>query len=477
MRFVGRERELGTLESLYKTASFQMPVVYGRRRVGKTSLLNEFIKGKRGVVFTARETSAKENLGSLSRALYSLASNRAGGDDIDAGSVFTSFEAAFERLFQLSLHERVVFVIDEYPYLAQSDPSVSSVLQSIIDREKDVSQLFLVLCGSSMSFMEHQVLGHQSPLYGRRTAQIKVDPFDIFDSADLISTDAQSAVGWYGMVGGIPLYLDQYDTALDIQGNMSRNLLRRDSFLFGEPDSYLMQELRDPSTYNAIITTIASGVGRLSEIADTAGVSRGSLPAYLGTLEELGVVRRDEPVFDANRKKVRYRICDNLFRFWYRFVPRYLTPLEAGMNDDIAALITAEHLSTYLGASFEEVCRQWLVRGMGTDDIPLILKLGRWWGADPRESKEAEIDIAAACDDGSVILGECKWRNRLCDAEVVERLVYRSELIAGEDKRLMVFSKSGFTEQAYARAEEEGVRMIALSEMGISPVKSEDVVL
>lgn len=468
MPFVGRERELRALEHLYETGTFQMPVIYGRRRVGKTSLINKFIEGKRAAVFTARESSARENLVALSKAVAELSQ----GDDLAAIDapvpVFESFDAAFEQVFRIARTRRVVFVIDEYPYLAQSYRPVSSLLQAKIDGEKNESGLYLVLCGSSMSFMEHQVLGYQSPLYGRRTAQIKVEPFDMFDSAKLLRGFAgEDAVAWYGMVGGVPLYIEQCDTSATLEENMAQNLLRVDSFLYGEPDSYLQQELRDPAMYNAITRAVATGIGKPSEIADAAGIEGAAVTGYLKSLMELGVVRKEQPVVDANRKKVRYRVADNLFRFWYRFVPPYATPLQAGRHEEIARLIEERHLSTYLGPTFEEVCRQWLLRVMGGPQVPLILNIGRWWGNDPGRREQAEIDIVALCDEGEVLFAECKWREKPTDADVLETLEYRSRLIPADGRLLFAFSKSGFTDACRARADAIGATLISLPEMGL----------
>lgn len=468
MPFVGRERELQTLERLYETGAFQMPVIYGRRRVGKTSLINRFIESKPAAVFTAQESSAKENLAALSRAVAELSQ----GDDLAAfdapAPVFESFDAAFEQVFRLARKRRIVFVIDEYPYLAQSYRPVSSLLQAKIDAEKDESGLYLVLCGSSMSFMEHQVLGYQSPLYGRRTAQIKVEPFDVFDSSKLLDGFSdEDVVAWYGMTGGVPLYLEQCDTSATLEENMAQNLLRVDSFLYGEPDSYLQQELRDPAMYNAITRAVASGIGRPSEIADAAGIETAAVTGYLRSLMELGVVRKEQPVVDANRKKVRYRIADNLFRFWYRFVPQYATPLQAGRQEEIARLIEDRHLTTYLGPTFEEVCGQWLLREMGGSRVPLILDIGRWWGNDPERREQAEIDIVALCDGGEAIFAECKWRERLTDADVLETLEHRSRLIPADKRKLFVFSKSGFTEACRVRAEAIGAVLVSLDDMEI----------
>ncbi|RDB64692.1 hypothetical protein C1878_02320 [Gordonibacter sp. 28C] len=469
MPFVGRERELGTLEQLYKAGTFQMPVIYGRRRVGKTSLINRFIEGKPAVVFTAQESSAKENLIALSRAIAELSQND-GIAALDAPvPVFESFDAAFEQIFRIGRKRRIVFVIDEYPYLAQSHRPVSSLLQAKIDREKSDSKLYLILCGSSMSFMEHQVLGYQSPLYGRRKAQIKVQPFDVFDSAKLLDGMlAEDVVAWYGVVGGIPLYLEQYEPSLSLEENMAENLLRVDSFLYGEPDSYLQQELRDPAMYNAITRAVASGIGKSSEIADAAGIEAAAATGYLKSLMELGVICKEQPVVDANRKKVRYRIADNLFRFWYRFVPQYATPLQAGRQREIARLVSERHLSTYLGPMFEDVCRQWLLREMGSTRVPLILDVGRWWGNDPVRREQAEIDIVALCDEGEILFAECKWREKPTDVDVLETLERRSLLIPAGKRLLFVFSKSGFTEACRSRAEELGAILVSLDEMELS---------
>ena len=176
--FVGRQSELESLETAYQKGSFQFAVVYGRRRVGKTSLLRAFTQDKHSVnFFTGQQAVASENLALLSREMLGNSA---------AGAAFPSIQVALESVFERAKAEQVILVIDEYPYLAESDPGVSSCLQTLIDRHKDKSNLFLVLCGSSMSFMEHQVLGHQSPLYGRRTMQLRIDPFVVFDVAQML---------------------------------------------------------------------------------------------------------------------------------------------------------------------------------------------------------------------------------------------------------------------------------------------------
>lgn len=492
MQFVGRKRELESLNRLYAQNSFQMPIIYGRRRVGKTSLINQFVNDKPTIFFSARETSAKENLVALSQAIASFERSNAsvnGGDDCgmharnvaetdtvqraanaftnESFPVFQSFEAAIAHVFSLAQDRRIVFVIDEYPYLAQSDSSISSILQHAIDHRSESNRLFLVLCGSSMSFMEHQVLGYKSPLYGRRTAQLKVEPFSICQASQLLcGTSLEEIVAWYGIAGGIPLYLAQFDQMLSLEQNLARNVLRVDSFLFGEPDAFLQQELREPARYNAVIQAIAQGEGILSNIADVAGMDRTAVSGYLKSLIELGVIRREVPVIDANKKKVRYTLADNLFRFWYRFVPRYLTPLQAGKENEIAALIANEFLSTFLGPVFEEVCKQWMIASMGQNGLPLILDIGRWWGTDNERKTQEEIDIVSLCDNNTMICGECKWQTKRTDVDTLQTLKRRASIISkGYTTKLIMFSKSGFTQECIREANTLGCKLISLSDM------------
>lgn len=469
MTFVGRERELCSLEKLYATPGFQMPIVYGRRRVGKTSLLDEFVRDKPTIFFSARETTAQKNLAALSQAIAEMTP---GGPPFPSDSpvpLFASFEDAFAHIFHLAESNKFVFVIDEYPYLAESDRAVSSLLQHAIDHRSPDCQLFLVLCGSSMSFMEHQVLGYKSPLYGRRTAQIKVEPFSITQASLLLDgLSAETIASWYGIVGGIPLYLNQLDHDLSLEENLTANILSTDSFLFGEPSALLQQEVRDPASYNAIIQAIASGAGKPSEIGDASGIAATAVTPYLKVLIELGLLKKERPVVDANKKKVRYALDDNLFRFWHRFVPRYLTPLQAGREKDVGHLIADAHLSTFLGPAFEDICRQWLIAHMGTDDIPLILDIGRWWGTDPSRQEQAEIDIVALGDNNELICGECKWQAKLTDMGVLRTLQHRAQIIAHDRKtRLFLFSKSGFTDECRAAAREIGCTLVALADMEI----------
>lgn len=470
--FVGRKSELTQLEEAYASGKFEMAVVYGRRRVGKTSLINRFVADKPNVYyFTAQETVAQENLELLSEALAG-ARNEVRLAGATPAPVYRTFEEAFEAAFALGREERAVLVIDEYPYLAKSYHGVSSILQTLIDRNKGESRLFLILCGSSMSFMENQVLGEKSPLYGRRTLQVRLQPFDAFDAALMLGCgDPVRAVELYALAGGVPLYLEQLDASLTTERNMAERLLRPGAFLYGEPQSFLLQELASPAGYNAVIGAIASGCARQQEIADRTGLSSSLVAQHLNRLEELRVVERVSPV-PKGKKRVRCRISDNLFRFSYAFTRRYATALESGLAERVAQRIAKDELSAYVGHVFEDVCRQWLVRQMRDGAMDVIpLAVGSWWGTDPQERREEEIDVVVEGADGELVLGECKWNREPVDSSVPGVLKRRSALVSGgSDVQLMLFSKSGFDEELVRRAGQEGnVRLVDVWEMFEGP--------
>ena len=449
--FVGRERELESLQRLYASNSFQFGVVYGRRRVGKTKLLRQFTADKPDVFFfTAHETTLSENLDLLSRELAKTTPD----DQPASYPVFRTLTEAFDEVFHRAASKRLVFVIDEYPYLAQSDPGASSALQALIDANQEDSKLLLILCGSSMTFMEHQVLGKQSPLYGRRTAQLRIDPFTLFDAAKMLpEASPTKAIELYAITGGIPLYLAQLDSAQSVEWNIAEKVFRQDAILYEEPRSYLQQETRSPSAYNSIVTAIAAGYVRPSEICDITRLTSSAVARYLDALIELKVVERVVPMVVRNKKQVIYRVCDNLFRFWFKFVPRYTGTIEAGMGAAVAKRIMQEEFPTFVGPAFENVCRQWLMQEAAQGRLALLPKgIGSWWGTNPSTKREEEIDIVLEGADGELAFGECKWKNSPTDVDVLNQLLERSNLLPGSNKSFFLFSKAGFTEACESKA-------------------------
>ena len=235
--FIGRENELSELERLYATDQFQMPVIYGRRRVGKSTLIRQFVRDKRAVVFTAAESTIEKNLQLFSQSIYAALLPQ-----MKTLPAFGSFEAAFDFLAEQSGAERLVVVIDEYPYLAMADRSISSRLQNYIDNQFGMGKMFLILCGSSMSFMENQVLGYQSPLYGRRTAQFKIMPFDYRTSALFVpSYNLEDKALVYAVTGGVPKYLELFDAGLSVHDNITRLFFNDSGYLYEEPSNLMKQ--------------------------------------------------------------------------------------------------------------------------------------------------------------------------------------------------------------------------------------------
>ena len=460
-RFVGRKRELKKLEELYATEEFQMAVFYGRRRVGKTTLINEFCKGKKTIFCVGIESTEKENLESFSKEVWRSMEQ---GIEMPA---FKDFESLFDYIAKLSEKERMVLVIDEYPYLASASPAVSSILQACIDRKMKDGKLFLILCGSSMSFMEHQVLGYKSPLYGRRTAQFKILPFDYWEAKEMLpGFQEEEQALLYGITGGIPEYLYRIRQDWSVEQNLVDLFFDSSGRLFEEPSNLLKQELRDPSTYNAILTAIAEGHSKLNEIASTVGIASGGCSNLLTSLSELGIITKETPVAETSAKKTIYKITDQMFRFWYRFVGPNTNTITAGYGEQVFQRLVAEQLSDFMGQVFEKMCLDWMVIQQGEGSLPIFFsQIGHWWGGNPKTRKQEEIDIMAV-EKSSAIFGECKWRNEPIDKAVLDKMIVKAEMFHYEKKYIYLFSKSGFTQGCKERAEEcKNVRLIAFREM------------
>lgn len=449
--FIGRENELKTLERLYASNRFEFAVIYGRRRVGKTTLLRHFMQGKEAVYCMGVESNSQQNLENLSQSLWEA------GVFSGVSPTFRTFQDALTYAFERAKKHRLLLVIDEYPYMARAEASLASTLQMLIDRYKETSHLMLILCGSSMSYMEDHVLAYKSPLYGRRTAQMKIQPFDFFTSCQCFSRfSPEDKALAYGLVGGTPQYLCQIDDRLSIRENIENVFLNQDSPLFEEPLNLLKQEVREPAMYNAIITAIAEGATKLSVIASKVGESTSTCSAYIKNLIELGLIEKETPYGEKESKRSIYHLTDHYFRFWYRFIPDNMSLIARGAGE-IAYTRMEPHFSDYMGAVFEDICRQYLWRELIQGKAPLpFASLGRWWGTDPREKKQTEIDIMGAEGTKDALFGECKWRNEDIDLPVLETLVKRSQLFSYMHTHLYLFGKRGFTSGCREAAESMG---------------------
>lgn len=449
--FIGREKELKTLDRLYQSDQFEFVVIYGRRRVGKTALINHFIDDKQAIYFMGVESNEKQNLENFSKSIIEFSSG------IQAETSFSSYQAALEYVFKLAEKERVILAIDEYPYVARSSKSLASTLQMLIDKYKDHSKLMLILCGSSMSYMENHVLAYKAPLYGRRTAQMKILPFDFEECCTYLSRLSDEDKAYiYGIVGGTPQYLLQINDKLSVEDNIKNTYLNPTSFLYEEPLNLLKQEVREPAIYNAIITAVATGHSRMSEISTKVGESTTVCSGYLKNLIDLGIIKKEIPYGEKTSKKSIYSIEDNMFYFWYCFVPDNMSAIARGAATLVYRRIKAQ-LNDYMGRVFEEICVQYLWKLLLEGNIPIeFTSLGRWWGNDPRKRAQTEIDIMGEQDSSSAIFAECKWRNENVDLDVLETLVDRSRLFHYTKMHYFLFSKTGFTKRCMEKAEEMG---------------------
>lgn len=459
--FIGRERELKALEKLYASNKFEFAVIYGRRRVGKTALINQFINGKKAVYFMGVESNAKQNLENFSRSIFEYSSG------IEMENSFLSFQAALEYVFKLAENERLILAIDEYPYVARSSKSLASTLQLLIDKYKETSKLMLILCGSSMSYMEDHVLAYKAPLYGRRTAQMKLLPFDFEETCRYFSDFSEEDKALvYGVVGGTPQYLLQMDDKLSMEDNIKNTYLNPVSFLYEEPVNLLKQEVREPAIYTAIITAIATGASRMSEISNKVGENTNVCSIYMKNLINLGIVQKEIPYGETASRKSVYSIEDNMFRFWYRFVSENNSVIARGAADLVYKRIEPQ-LSDYMGKVFEEICKQYLWKRLLAGTLPIeFTSLGRWWGNDSVEKSQAEIDIMGDQDKNTALFGECKWTNEKVDVGVLKTLIRRSEIFSYKNSYFYLFAKSGFTKGCIEEAGKMGnVELVSYEEM------------
>ncbi len=458
--FIGREQELNTLNKLYRSDKFEFTVIYGRRRVGKTALISKFTKGKDTIFFTGVETNAKQNLDNLSRCIMEY------NTGIIVDSSFASFESALEYVFELAKTKRIVLVIDEYPYVARASKSLASTLQLLIDKNKGSSKLFLILCGSSMSYMEDNVLAYKAPLYGRRTAQLKINPFNFFEACRYFTkfSDIDRALA-YGIVGGTPQYLIQIDDSLSIEENIKNIHLNPSSSIFEEPNNLLKQEVREPAIYNAVITAIATGCSKMNEISNKIDEDTSVCATYIKNLITLGIVKKEAPYGEKASRKTIYSIEDNMFRFSYRFVPENTSIISRGATD-LAYERIAPEIPPYMSSVFEEICRQYLWKLLLENKCTINFSdLGRWWGTNPKTKAQEKIDIMGT-DKNTALFAECKWTNEKVDLGVLEALVERSNLFHYKQKYFYLFAKAGFTKGCMDKAAEMGnVTLVSYADM------------
>jgi len=440
--FVNRVAELSLLEKRFTSGQAEFFVLYGRRRVGKTELLAHFCEGKRAIFFVSDLGSEVSLRTALSSAVNAVLF---GPNQMNA--VYATWEDLFQAIGQAAQTERLIVVLDEFPYLVAAHSPLASILQRVWDQSLKNSQLMLILCGSYIGMMEETVLGYQAPLYGRRTAQYLLEPLQFPDARLFFPAySPEDQVRAYAIYGGTPAYLHTLQARDSLAQNIQDSILTRGSFLYDEVRFVLQQELREPRNYFAILEAIAAGKTRLKEIKQATGID--GAPAYLDTLQQLHLVERRVPVTETQPHKSRrglYRLQDHYLRFWFRYVHPSRSQLERGGAQIILNSQVLPQLDLFTGLAFEEVCRQFFWFSGLSGNLPFApLNIGNWWNADE------EIDLVVL-GEADAMLVECKWASKQVGVDILANLERKADLVqselAGWQIHYGLCSCSGFTSQ------------------------------
>jgi AAA+ ATPase superfamily predicted ATPase len=458
VEFVNREYELGILKSAYEEKASQFIVLYGKRRVGKTTLVKEFARNLPHIYFLADKATEKDQLLAISERIGLLYD-----DEFLLSRGFGSWHEVFRYL---KIKGRVVLIIDEFPYLIEANRAIPSIFQKEWDEELKDSGIYLVLLGSSIGMMETEVLGYKSPLFGRRTGQLLVLPLDFRHARKFFPNKSDDEFMYmYAMLGGTPAYLLKFDPDADLWTNLRNRMLTPDAYLFSEPEFILREELREPRNYFAILRAISLGKTRSGEIINETGFEKNIVGKYLSVLVELKIIEREVPVTETSFEKSKkgiYVIADNFFRFWFNFVFPNKSFIEERELDYLVDKKIKPRLDQFTSLTFETVCRSYTKQGeVGGLKFN---KVGRWW------SKDAEIDIVGLNDDDNVILfAEVKWSSKPVGIDILADLKQKATLVEwgrhGRVEHFALFSRSGYTEEMKRVAEQDGIYLCTLRDV------------
>ena len=451
--FIGREKELESLKEFYDKDGIGMTVIYGRRRIGKSTLISEFIKDKNSIFYTATKVGKNRNLELFSAQVVNYFMH--GLDNIS----FQKIEAVFDFIGKNIGNDKLVLVIDELPYWAEKDEALLSILQKYIDVDWKDKNIKVILCGSALSFMENKVLSEKSPLFGRRDSQLKLEAFNYLEAAKFVPnySNEDKAI-CYGITGGVAKYLSLIDPKKSIDENIIKLFFKTDGYLYDETRNLLTQEFSDISLVNNIIEQIASGENTLNIIASKIGEKDPTILYSLEKLIDVGLVAKKKCITEEkNKKKTRYVLKDHMFKFWYEFIPKATSVIEMGQGAVYYQKIVKPVLHSYMGTVFEDMCRYYtLMNGILGVYGCFVTSVGTWWGTENITDKDgkirtqsADIDVVALSEiDKKVIIGECKFKNEKIDKTVYDTLIRRGKQITPKYKMLkyIFFSLSGYTE-------------------------------
>lgn len=445
-QFVDRQQEMETLQSEYERNGSALVVLYGRRRVGKTTLISEFIRDKNALFFLASEESEAQN-----RAAFKEKAAEFIDSDLLRNADVKSWDVIFKAIMDAKYDSKPVIVLDEFQYLGKAEPAFPSIFQRIWEEILKKQSVMVILCGSLISMMESQTLAYGSPLYGRRTAQIRLKqiPFAYYHEFFPGKT-RRELIELYSVTGGVPKYIELFSENSDIYRAIQKCVLNRSGYLYDEPNFLLQQEVSEVGSYFSVIKAIAAGNSKLSAIASMLEVKATSLTKYLKTLMDLDILEREVPITENNPEKSKkglYKIKDNYIRFWFAFVYPNRSFIESGNSRIVMDKIHKGLITNHTAFVYEDVCRERMWELNAAETWPFqFSKIGRWWDA------HDEIDIAAMDPDGEdLILGECKFWKEPVGVSVLHTLENKSIRVewkkATRHVWYVLFSASGFTEE------------------------------
>ncbi len=456
MSFYGRSAELHELDRLYLREGATFGVVYGRRRVGKTSLLTHWLKtrmeqkpGMRTFLWFAEVGTPSEQLRKFCHALMDFL-KKPRVVYADWGSALQAVAEAAEQ------EEKLVVVIDEFTYLLAEDRSISSQFQKAWDLVLSKKNIMLVLAGSYMGMMHEHVISAQGPLFGRTNSAIFLQPFGFaYTSGYFPQYTPETRVAMYSIWGGIPGYWNRLDPGISLSQNIVTQLLTPNSPYHFEPRLLLVDHVQEPSRYVSILRAISQGQATISEIHDATGITQSSLSPYLQVMQDVRIIERRIPVTaKPSSKSGRYHLIDPFLRFYYRFIEPHRPEIEMGLREQALADIEM-HMARFIGANtWEEICRMWVAHAGARGQFEQLPgNVGSVW------NRDAQIDVAAInTGSNTMVLGECKWTGKPEGAAVVQKLAEQADKIIPRSRdytvTLLGFSRSGWRAGAYEQAQE-----------------------
>ena len=437
--FRGRAAELQILDKKFKQKGFVMTVLYGRRRVGKTKLVNKFIQEHdcKSISFTAVEREESELLSMMTESvLMALAPDMIG--DIS----FNSFEKMFDYVGRQAEKERIIFFIDEYPYLAKQCPYIQSVLQKIIDTKWNTGNLFFILCGSLVSFMKEEVLAESAPLHGRSNLELKLRPFNYLETAEFLEgfSNEDKAI-CYGLTNGVAKYIEQFDPGLSLEENIIDQFYSVGGYFSEEQiKTVVSSEKQSPALYNSIISAVATGHTKNGEIATYIGSDDVTYP--------LKVLVGAEILEKRISKKPYYVLNDSMLEFWFRFVNRATSLINAGRGDAYYHSNVKDRMHDFMGKVFEKMAKEYLLMNAGLGELPVLTEITDYQASvldENKKYKQIEIDLLGKNDKNIMLVGECKFKITPFDKAELENFLDKIKYIPVSNPHICIFSLSGFT--------------------------------